>query len=305
MPSAKEIKSKMRGVRDTMKITKAMYMISTINMRKAKHQLEATEPYFYGLQQTMMKILKKFPNIKSEFFGDRYDDNDHLINEGKPKKVGYLVLSSDRGLAGAYNLNIFNVVEANIAGKTKDEYELFVVGELGRHYFAKSGVKIDTNFQYTVQKPTMHRARDIAATLLEQFENGELDEVYIVYTRMENSIQSEVEKVRLLPLERSSFNEMKMPLNVYREAIALYPSAQAVMDIIIPNYIVGMIYGCLVEAYASEHNARMTAMQTATDSAQDIIRELSIEYNRARQAAITQEITEVCSGANAQKRKRK
>ena len=122
---------------------------------------------------------------------------------------------------------------------------------------------------------------------------------------MENSIQSEVEKVRLLPLERSSFNEMKMPLNVYREAIALYPSAQAVMDIIVPNYIVGMIYGCLVEAYASEHNARMTAMQTATDSAQDIIRELSIEYNRARQAAITQEITEVCSGANAQKRKRK
>ena len=151
----------------------------------------------------------------------------------------------------------------------------------------------------------MHRARDIAATLLEQFGNGELDEVYIVYTRMENSIQSEVEKVRLLPLERSSFNEMKMPLNVYREAIALYPSAQAVMDIIVPNYIVGMIYGCLVEAYASEHNARMTAMQTATDSAQDIIRELSIEYNRARQAAITQEITEVCSGANAQKRKRK
>ena len=155
MPSAKEIKSKMRGVRDTMKITKAMYMISTINMRKAKHQLEATEPYFYGLQQTMMKILKKFPNIKSEFFGDRYDDNDHLINEGKPKKVGYLVLSSDRGLAGAYNLNIFNVVEANIAGKTKDEYELFVVGELGLHTLAGRGYNVNMDFHNTVTKPSL------------------------------------------------------------------------------------------------------------------------------------------------------
>lgn len=219
------------------------------------------------------------------------------------RKIASIVVTADKGLAGAYNHNVVKAEEEILAGP--GEHKLFVVGELGRHYFAKSGVKIDTNFQYTVQKPTMHRARDIAATLLEQFGNGELDEVYIVYTRMENSIQSEVEKVRLLPLERSSFNEMKMPLNVYREAIALYPSAQAVMDIIVPNYIVGMIYGCLVEAYASEHNARMTAMQTATDSAQDIIRELSIEYNRARQAAITQEITEVCSGANAQKRKRK
>ena len=103
----------------------------------------------------------------------------------------------------------------------------------------------------------------------------------------------------------SSFNEMKMPLNIHREAIALYPSAEAVLDSIVPHYVVGMIYGCLVEAYASEHNARMTAMQSATDSAQEIIKDLSIIYNRARQAAITQEITEVCAGAKAQKRKRK
>ena len=108
--------------------------------------------------------------------------------------------------------------------------------------------------------------------------------------------------MKLLPLERSSFNEMKMPLNVHREAIALYPSAEAVMDSIIPNYVTGIVYGALVEAYASEHNARMMAMKSATDSAQSLIKELSVLYNRARQAAITQEITEVCSGARAQRK---
>ena len=182
--------------------------------------------------------------------------------------------------------------------------ELFILGEVGRQYFSKKNMEIDTSFQYTVQKPTMHRARNISSTILEKFESGELDEVYMIYTRMENSVKSDAEKVRLLPLERASFSDMVMPLNMYREEIELYPSAQSVMDSIIPNYITGMIYGCLVEAYASEHNARMMAMQTATDSAESIIKELSTLYNRARQAAITQEITEVCSGANAQRREK-
>ena len=297
MANIREIQTRINSVKDTMKITNAMYMISSTKMRQAKKKLADTEPYFYGLQGEISRILRHVPEMEQRFFDLREDI------PAEKRKIASIVVTADKGLAGAYNHNVVKVEEEILAGP--GEHKLFVVGELGRHYFAKSGVKIDTNFQYTVQKPTMHRARDIAATLLDQFSNGELDEVYIVYTRMENSIQSEVEKVRLLPLERSSFNEMKMPLNVYREAIALYPSAQAVMDIIVPNYITGMIYGCLVEAYASEHNARMTAMQSATDSAQDIIKELSIEYNRARQAAITQEITEVCSGANAQKRKRK
>ena len=126
-----------------------------------------------------------------------------------------------------------------------------------------------------------------------------------MYTRMENSVQADAEAVKLLPLERSDFSEMKMPLNMYREAIELYPSAEAVMDSIVPNYVTGMVYGCLVEAYASEHNARMMAMKSATDSAQSLIKDLSVLYNRARQAAITQEITEVCAGARAQNGERK
>lgn len=297
MANIREIQTRINSVKDTMKITNAMYMISSTKMRQAKKKLSDTEPYFYGMQGEISRILRHVPELEHRYFDLREEI------PAEKRKIASIVVTADKGLAGAYNHNVVKVEEEIL--DSLGEHKLFVVGELGRHYFAKRGVEIDTNFQYTVQKPTMHRARDIAATLLDQFDNGELDEVYIVYTRMENSISSEVEKVRLLPLERSSFNEMKMPLNVQREAIALYPSADAVMDSIVPNYIVGMVYGCLVEAYASEHNARMTAMQSATDSAQDIIRELSIEYNRARQAAITQEITEVCSGANAQKRKRK
>ena len=317
MPSAKEIKSKMRGVRDTMKITKAMYMISTINMRKAKHQLEATEPYFYGLQQTMMKILKKFPNIKSEFFGDRYDDNDHLINEGKPKKVGYLVLSSDRGLAGAYNLNIFNVVEANIAGKTKDEYELFVVGELGLHTLAGRGYNVNMDFHNTVTKPSLERVRLLAEELIQKYLSGELDEIKVIYTRMINTMEVTVEMQQILPFSREDFitiDHKKVPKAAFSSSLAegmkdeseypVYPDPHVVLDEVVRNYVIGFLYGTFVEATACEENSRMTAMKTATDNAKDLLGVLTIKYNRVRQAAITQQITEISSGARALRRKK-
>ena len=280
MANIREIQSRINSVKDTMKITNAMYMISSSKMTHAKKKLADTEPYFYGLQGEISRILRHLPDLHHGYFSAREN-----VPEGE-RKIGSIVITADKGLA---------VARPGI-------HKLFIVGELGRHYFAKRDVQIDTNFQYTVQNPTMHRARDIAAVLLDQFRERELDEIYIVYTRMENSVQAEAEVMKLLPLERSSFNEMKMPLNVHREAIALYPSAEAVMDSIIPNYVTGIVYGALVEAYASEHNARMMAMKSATDSAKSLIHDLSIIYNRARQAAITQEITEVCSGARAQRK---
>ncbi|HIZ12304.1 MAG TPA: ATP synthase F1 subunit gamma [Candidatus Mediterraneibacter stercorigallinarum] len=294
MANIREIQSRINSVKDTMKITNAMYMISSSKMTQAKKKLMDTEPYFYALQGEISRILRHLPELEHSFFDAR-----EKIPAGE-RKIGSIVVTADKGLAGAYNHNVVKLEEEILS--RPGVHKLFVVGELGRHYFAKRGVEIDTNFQYTVQKPTMHRARDIAGTLLEQFRAGDLDEIYIVYTRMENSVQSEAEVMKLLPLERSSFNEMKMPLNVYREEIDLYPSAEAVMDSIVPNYVTGMIYGCLVQAYASEHNARMMAMKSATDSAQSLIHDLSILYNRARQAAITQEITEVCAGARAQQK---
>lgn len=294
MANIREIQSRINSVKDTMKITNAMYMISSSKMTQAKKKLAETEPYFYALQGEISRIMRHLPELEHFSF-----DRRGKIPEDK-RKIGSIVITADKGLAGAYNHNIVKLEEEIL--EKPGRHKLFVVGELGRHYFSKRGVEIDTNFQYTVQKPTMHRARNIAGVLYDQFRSGELDEIYIVYTRMESSVQAEAEIVKLLPLERSSFNEMKMPLNMYREAIELYPSAEAVLDNIVPNYVVGMIYGCLVEAYASEHNARMMAMKAATDSAESLIHDLSIVYNRARQAAITQEITEVCSGARAQQK---
>lgn len=296
MANIREIQTRINSVKDTMKITNAMYMISSSKMKQAKKKLVDTEPYFYGLQGEISRILRHVPDIEHPYF----DLREKIPAE--KRKIGSIVITADKGLAGAYNHNIIKLEEELLAGP--GEHKLFVVGELGRHYFAKHKVEIDTNFQYTVQKPTMHRARNISNRILDLFSQGELDEVYMIYTRMENSVQSNAERVRLLPLERASFNRMIMPLNMYREEIELYPSAKDVMDSIVPSYVTGMIYGCLVEAYASEHNARMMAMKSATDSAESIIKELSTLYNRARQAAITQEITEVCSGANAQRRKK-
>ena len=292
MANIREIQSRINSVKDTMKITNAMYMISSSKMTHARKKLADTEPYFYALQGEISRILRHVPDLEHPFFDMR-----EKIPENE-RKIGTIVVTADKGLAGAYNHNVIKLAEEILA--RPGHHKLYIVGELGRHYFAKHGVEIETNFQYTVQNPTMHRARDISGVLIDEFRHGWLDEIHIVYTRMENSVQADAETIRLLPLERSSFNEMKMPLNVHREAIALYPSVEAVIKAIVPNYITGMIYGCLVQAYASEHNARMMAMKSATDSAESLIRELSIVYNRARQAAITQEITEVCGGARAQ-----
>ena len=158
---------------------------------------------------------------------------------------------------------------------------------LDSKYFEKKNISIDIDFKYTAQNPNVNRARVISEKIVELFREKKLDEVYIVYTRMVNSVTFDAEIKQLLPLKKVKFE----------------PSMNAVFDHIIPNYVSGFVYGALVESYCSEHNARMMAMQTATDAAKDMLRSLGIEYNRARQAAITQEITEVIAGAKAQKMK--
>ena len=179
-----------------------------------------------------------------------------------------------------------------------------MLGEVGRQYFFKKDVDVDTNFRFTVQKPTMHRARVISEKMIAMYLEGELDEVHIIYTRMANAATMVAEKKQLLPLKKAAFNTSVQKLvDIHQEEIEMIPSAEEVLNSIVPNYLRGMIYGCLVESYASEHNSRMMAMDAATSSARDMLKDLSIKYNRVRQAAITQEITEVISGAKAQKKK--
>ena len=295
MANAKEIQARMKSIQDTMKITNAMYMISSSKMKRAKQVLADTEPYFYNLQSAVSRIVRHIPNVEHAFFDERAEI------EQKDRKVGCIVVTADKGLAGAYNHNVIKMAEEMM--KEEGHHKLYVLGIVGQQYFRQKDVDMDERFHYTVQKPTMHRARVIAREVVEQFLNGNLDEVDIIYTEMINAVSIEAKRVQLLPLKKAEFIPEKIPIDVQQEVIHMVPSTKVVLDQIVPNYITGSIYGCLVESYASENNARMTAMQSSTDNAKEMLRELSIQYNRARQAAITQEITEVISGAKAQKRK--
>lgn len=291
MAGLREIQSRIKSIQDTRKITSAMYMISSTKMKKAKQALEATEPYFYTLQSTIARILRHLP------------DMEHLYFE-KPDvqrtKIGLLVITGDKGLAGAYNHNILNLAQ-KFLDNTENQVKLFVVGELGRQYFTSRNIPIEENFRYTVQSPNFNRARWISEKILDQYRSGELDELHVIYTRMESSMQSVAEDKMLLPIERPVLTHI--PMDVYQEEFFLIPSAEEAVDTIIPNYITGFIYGALVQAFYTVHNARMVAMEAATNNADELLRDLKIMYNRARQAAITQEITEVCSGAKAQRAK--
>lgn len=302
MANATEIQNRIKSIKDTMKITKAMYMISSTKLQKAKQSLQEAEPFFYGLQNQISRFIRHIPDFEDNYLENRLEDQ-------KPedkRKIGYLVVTADKGMAGAYNHNVLKKTE-ELLQTCKGTTDLFVVGELGRHYFTSKGIEITEEFHYTAQNPTLHRARTIAERLIYMFDHEELDEIYVVYTAMVNSMVSEVRTEQLLPLKRERFAvniPKELAMNVYQEEFKMVPSAKEVMAHIVPNYITGFIYGALIEAFSSEQNARMSAMKSATDSAEEILQELSVEYNRVRQSAITREITEVIGGAKALKRKK-
>ena len=296
MANAKEIQTRMKSIQDTMKITNAMYMISSSKMQKAKKILQDTEPYFYNMQAAIARILRHMPDIQHPFFSER-----HLVPKDE-RKVGTIVITGDKGMAGAYNHNVQKMTE-DFMEEVPGHHKLYVLGMVGRQYFGKRDVDMDGGFHYTVQKPTMHRARLITEEIVRAFLERELDEIHIVYTQMLNAMAiGKCEYAAFTARKRLIFKVGQIPADIYQEEIVLSPSADVLLDTMIPNYLTGVIYGCLVEAYASENSARMTAMQSSTDSAKAMLKDLSIQYNRARQAAITQEITEVISGAKAQKR---
>ena len=289
MANAREIQGRMKSIKDTMKITNAMYMVSSSKLQKARRELKKTEPYFNMIQDSIAKLLEEAPEAGGEFFNKRKN------RRGSERMAGYLVITADKGLAGSYNHNVMKLAET-IALNEEDDL-LFVVGQIGHHYFEKKDIPIDINFNYTAQNPTVNRARHIANRLIELFLEGQIDDLYVIYTRPVNSMTVEAASKKILPLRADEFKPIENELAPHYEGAAFVPDANTVFEMIVPDYITGFIYGALVESYCSEHNARMLAMQNATDSAQKMLKELSIKYNRARQAAITQEITEVISGS--------
>lgn len=292
MTNSREILSRINSVKDTQKITNAMYMISSAKVKKARRDLDKTIPFFESLKTSLSKLLDSIDDdvVKNRFF----DKREYLSQEERTE--GYLVITADKGLASSYNHNVIKVAEKRI--ENDETNLLFVVGEVGRRYFQKRNKKIDELFRYTAQNPNVNRARAIVVKLLEYFAEKKVDEIYVVYTEMGEHNTQSVKIDRILPLELPKSDESEHIHNV-----EFYPSVDSVVERLVPIYLSGFVYGALVEAFCAENNARMMAMSSATDAANEMIKSLNMDYNRARQAAITQEITEIVSGANALKNK--
>ena len=295
MATTKEIKNRIKSVKDTQKITNAMYLISSAKMRKAKKEMEATKPYFELLKKEINRIFSVHEDVTGKYFskGELEEKDDECI--------GILVITADKGLAGAYNQNV--IKEALGAIKRASRYKLYVVGEYGRHYFMAHGYVIEQSFLYTAQNPSLDRAREIMDILLTEFNEGSISRMYICYTDFKNSFTGgSAVGMRLLPFDKDEIAYSKEENEAhFTSSFEFEPSLEIVLDSIVPSYLAGFVYSALVESFCSEQSARMTAMDAANDNAEELLDVLSKEYNHVRQGAITREITEISAGARGQK----
>ena len=282
----REIKRQIKSVQSTKQITKAMEMVAASKLRKAQEKAEAAKPYSEKLKEVVTSIASSSTEVT------------HPMLVTRPvKKTAYLVITSDRGLAGGYNANVLRQVTLTLKERhtSKDEYVLFVIGRKGRDFFRRREQPIGMDVTDLSDSPTFADIKSIANEAVSGFEAGKYDEIYICYSQFVNAITQIPTVEKLLPMER--------PEKKQTEASAQYeyePSPEVVLEALLPRYAETLIYGALLNGKASELGAKMTAMGSATKNASKLIGELSLTYNRARQAAITQEITEIVAGANAQ-----
>lgn len=298
MANMKEIKNRIDSVKDTKKITNAMYLIASTKLRNAKNELEETMPYFDALKEEIKRIFRTVKDIESPYF---YPKDTLKFKDGT---YGILVITSDKGLAGSYNMNVIKET-MKIVENTEKDCKLFVIGEFGRQYFSRHKIEIE-DFYYSSESPNLDLAREIADILIERYLSGELKKIFLVYSDNKSAMETVTRSTRLLPFHRNYFSEEKRQTEkpVVRE-FDFVPSVEEVLESVIDSYISGFIYSALIDSYSSELQSRMNAMSTANQNAENLIGKLNLEYNKVRQAAITQEITEVSAGAKAQMNNRK
>ena len=286
MPSTKLLKERIESIQDTMKITNAMYLISSSKLRKARKNYQAVSPYFERMQMTMTRVLPHLPEEPVHPFF-------HTRNPESPRRA-YLVLTADKGMAGAYNQNLLKFLREH--ADQNDRF--YVIGQVGYRALRKDP-RLVQEFQYGATAPSLQRARDITVDAIDDFKSGKLDEIYLIYTKIQNALTSEPVMERLLPLDRAHLTPAPKGLGDPRGEVEMFPDAWTVFEQTAPIYMHGMIFGAMTESFCAEQSARMTAMDSATKSATDMIHALQLEYNRTRQGAITQEITEIIGGASA------
>ena len=275
MASTSEIRRRIASVRETQKITHAMYLISQAKLRRAKEELERTRPYFNALRTEIKRIFRVDESVESRYFSPE-DAAD--LDQGT---YGLLVITADKGLAGAYNQNVIRRAQAMM--EQHPDVKLYVVGEYGRRWFQQKHIPIKSSFLYTAQNPTLHRARKISSVLLEGYDTGRLSKIIVIYTDLKNGLEESVKETRLLPLHRHQFGTPDAERAVLRP-FEFSPTVSQVLDHVVGSYVSGFIYSALVDSFCSEQSARMAAMDSANRNAQELLDQLSLEYNRARQA---------------------
>jgi F-type H+-transporting ATPase subunit gamma len=284
--SLRDIKSKITSNKKTSQITKAMQMVSASKLNRAEQSARAFVPYM----EKMKEVVTNVANASK--------DAAHPMLKVRPiKKTGYVVITSDRGLAGAYNANIIRELYQAIDSKhkSKDEYCIVAIGRIGRDFFQKRGYNVVSDRTHMPDQPTFLDVKSIATQAVKMFTDGEVDELYVYYNHFVTKMQQRVQVQKLVPISDIDTSANNKPSTLYE----FEPSADQILEVLLPQYAESLIYGAILDGKASEHAARMTAMKSATDNANEMISSLTLKFNRARQAAITQEITEIVGGAAA------
>ena len=284
MASMKDIKRRRDSIQSTGQITKAMKIVSTVKLQKAKGKAESTKPYSDLMYETICNMLARSGNINHKY-----------LQAGESSKKAIITITANRGLAGGYNTNITKLITES--GIPKEDIDIIAIGTKGKDYLARRGYNITEDDSEVINAPLYTDARDICDRLLERFAAGEIGEIYLAYTSFKNTVVHEPKLIKLLPVSIdtegvNSESKDTTPMNYE-------PAEDEALNLIIPKYVCSLIYGALIEAVASENGARMQAMDNATSNADEMISDLSLKYNRARQASITQELTEIIAGANA------
>ncbi len=288
MASLQSIKGRMKSINSTKQITNAMNLVATAKLTRCKEKALRSRPFFEKMQETISSIASNAGSV-----------NLPLLKHNNSPNKAFIVLAADRGLAGGYNSNICKLV---MRSSDKETAKIIAVGKKSRENFKNKGYDIVKDVIGISENPVYKDAQSIAQFAADMYKKGEVSEVYLAYTSFKSTIAQEPTMVRLLPLDLDQIKE-DAPVNEndIPDLLLYEPSVEEVLGYVIPRYLADITYGGLIEAAASEQGARMTAMDTATENAQEMLGKLTIVYNRARQAAITQELTEIVSGAEALK----
>ena len=283
MASMRDIKRRKSSISSTQQITKAMKLVSTVKLQKAKSRAEQTNPYFNYMYKTVGSMLAKSGNI-----------NHPYLNSGDSKRKAVVVITSNRGLAGGYNSNVVKLITQG--DFNKEDLDIYAIGGKGADMLASRGYHIVESAPEIMENPTYADAAVLCRKVLDSFTKGEVGEIYLAYTHFKNTVTHVPTLMKLLPVE---FDEAELLAEDANVMMNYEPNEEEALDMIIPKYVTSLFYGALVEAHASENGARMQAMDSATSNAEEMISDLTLNYNRARQGSITQELTEIIAGANA------